>query len=364
MRAAVLHESPGDLIIDDLSVDKPMGREVLVRTAHAGLCHSDLHFMEGLWPHPMPVVMGHESAGVVEAVGEHVTSVAVGDHVISCLSVFCGNCHMCLRGKPYMCANPDATTRRPDQTARLSDSGGNLVHQGLKLGGFAEEMLVHENALVKVRDDMPLDRAALIGCGVTTGVGAVIRTAKVEPGATVAVMGCGGIGLSAVQGARIAGASRVIAVDISDDKLAIARTMGATDTVNGRDVDAVAAVQELTKGGVDYSFEAIGRAETVQQCYAMLAAAGTATVIGMVPLGQTITIPAHDLLSEKTLTGSRMGSNVFRVDMPYYVDMYLDGRLLLDEMISGTIGLDQINEGYEWLKKGEATRTVIDFNQS
>ena len=364
MRAAVLHESPGDLVIDDLTVAKPVGREVLVRTAHAGLCHSDLHFMEGLWPHPMPVVMGHESAGVVEAVGDQVTEFSPGDHVISCLSVFCGTCHMCLRGKPYLCANQNTLNRAPDQTPRLSTAGGEFVHQGMRLGGFAEEMLVHENALVKVREDMPLDRAALIGCGVTTGVGAVIRTAQVEPGATVAVVGCGGIGLSAVQGGRLAGASRVIAIDISDQKLQVARTMGATDTVNAADTDAVAEVIEMTKGGVDYSFEAIGRAETVEQAFAMLAPTGMAVAIGMVPLGQKVSVPAHELLSEKKLTGSRMGSNVFRVDMPYYVDLYLDGRLLLDEMISGTIRLDQINEGYEWLKKGEATRTVIDFSLS
>ena len=362
MRAAVLHEIPGELSIDDVRTDKPQSNEVLIQTTHAGLCHSDLHFMEGHWQIPLPCVMGHESAGVVQAVGDDVSYVKPGDHVITCLSVFCGHCHHCLTGHPNRCGNNQATGRAKGSGSRLTTPDGSDMGQMARLGGFAEEMLVHQNAVVKVRDDMPLDRAALIGCGVTTGVGAVFKTARIEPGSTCVVLGAGGIGLSAIQGCRIAGAGRVIAVDISDPKLEVARQMGATDTVNGAEVDAVEAVRELTGGGVDYSFEAIGRKETYEQAFSMTNMGGTAVMIGMMPFGQNIEIPGYQIfMMEKTIKGSMMGSNAFRVDMPRYVDMYLDGRLMLDEMISGTIALEDINEGYEWMKKGEATRTVIDF---
>jgi len=362
MRAAVLHEIPGELSIDDVRTDKPQSNEVLIQTTHAGLCHSDLHFMEGHWQIPLPCVMGHESAGIVQAVGEDVSYVKAGDHVITCLSVFCGHCHHCLTGHPNRCGNNQATGRAKGSASRLSSPNGDDMGQMARLGGFAEEMLVHQNAVVKVRDDMPLDRAALVGCGVTTGVGAVFKTARIEPGSTCVVLGAGGIGLSAIQGCRIAGAGRIIAVDISDPKLEVARQMGATDTVNGAEVDAVEAVRELTGGGVDYSFEAIGRKETYEQAFSMTNVGGTAVMIGMMPFGQNIEIPGYQIfMMEKTIKGSMMGSNAFRVDMPRYVDMYLDGRLMLDEMISGTIALEDINEGYEWMKKGEATRTVIDF---
>ncbi|MEZ5282883.1 MAG: Zn-dependent alcohol dehydrogenase [Acidimicrobiales bacterium] len=364
MRAAVLHQIPGDLQIDDIRVDKPAANEVLIQTTHAGLCHSDLHFMDGLWQTGLPCVMGHESAGVVQAVGSDVTYVKPGDHVISCLSVFCGHCNHCLTGHPNRCSNNAATARPADGGSRLQTPDGQAVAQFARLGGFAEEMLVHQNAIVKIRDDMPLDRAALIGCGVTTGVGAVFKTAKIEPGSVCAVIGAGGIGLSAIQGCRIAGAGRTIAIDISDAKLEVARQMGATDTINATEVDPVEAVREMTGGGVDYSFEAIGRKETYEQAWKMTGIGGTAVGIGMMPFGEKIEITGYEIfMMEKTLKGSMMGSNAFRVDMPKYVDMYLDGRLMLDEMISGVISLDDINEGYEWLRKGEATRTVIDFSR-
>ena len=362
MKAAVLHQIPGELVVDDVAIDKPGPGEVLMEVSHAGLCHSDLHFMDGLWQTPLPAVMGHESAGVVQAVGDDVTYVKPGDHVIACLSIFCGQCHHCLTGHPNRCQNRAAVERPKGSTPRLSTPGGEPLAQFARLGGFAEEMLVHQNGIVKIRDDMPLDRAALIGCGVTTGLGAVIKTARIEPGSTVCVLGAGGIGLSAIQGARIAGANRIFAVDISDRKLEIARQLGATDTVNGSEADAVETIREATSGGVDYAFEAIGRKETVEQAWRMTGIGGTAVVVGMMPYGEKIEITGYEVfMFEKTLKGSMMGSNAFRVDMPRYVDMYLDGRLMLDEMISGTIALDQVNEGYEWMRKGEATRTVIDL---
>ncbi|MCP3935390.1 MAG: Zn-dependent alcohol dehydrogenase [Actinomycetia bacterium] len=364
MRAAVLHEIPGVLQIDDLKTDKPSANEVLIQTTHAGLCHSDLHFMEGLWQTGLPCVMGHESAGIVQAVGSDVSYVKPGDHVISCLSVFCGQCNHCLTGHPNRCANHNATARSEGGGSRIQTQDGQAVDQFARLGGFAEEMLVHQNAIVKVREDMPLDRAALIGCGVTTGVGAVFKTARIEPGSVCAVIGAGGIGLSAIQGCRIAGAGRTIAIDISDAKLEIARQMGATDTINAAEVDPVQAVMEMTGGGVDYSFEAIGRKQTYEQAFGMVATGGTAVMIGMLPFGETIEVPGFLIaMQEKSIKGSMMGSNAFRVDMPRYVDMYLDGRLMLDEMISGVIALEDINEGYEWMKRGEATRTVVDFNR-
>ncbi|MEM1231098.1 MAG: alcohol dehydrogenase catalytic domain-containing protein [Pseudomonadota bacterium] len=230
MKAAVLREVNQPLSIEDIQHGDPAPREVLVRTVAAGVCHSDLHFQNGSYPYPMPAVLGHESAGVVEAVGSDVTYVKPGDHVITCLSAFCGHCEYCLTGSMSLCQEPELQ-RPADKPPRLAQ-GGEPIAQFLNLSSFAEYMLVHEHAIAKVRPDMPLDRAALIGCGVTTGIGAVIHTAKVEPGATVAVLGCGGIGLSAINGAAIAGAARIIAVDMVPSKLELARKFGATDVVN------------------------------------------------------------------------------------------------------------------------------------
>lgn len=361
MRAAVLSESPGKLEIDEVQIDNPGPREVLIRTAAAGLCHSDLHFMEGKYPCPLPVVLGHESAGVVEKVGDQVSYVQPGDHVITCLSVYCGNCEYCLTGHLSLCGDKQAVQRAVESPQRLT-RGGEPIWQFADLSSFADTMLVHEHAIVKIRPDMPLDRAALIGCGVTTGVGAVFNTAKVEPGSTVAVIGCGGIGLNCVQGAAIAGAGRVIAVDRIQEKLALAKTFGATDVIDASDGNSVAAVREMTGGGVHYAFEAIGLKATAQDAFAMLRRGGTATVIGMIPLGQSVEIPGFELLYEKKLQGSNMGSNRFRVDMPRYIDLYMDGRLKLDELVSQRIALNDINDGFEAMKAGSVARSVIIFD--
>jgi len=363
MKAAVLCEQPGELVIEDLVIDKPGPQEVLIQTVGAGLCHSDLHFMEGLFRTRVPAVMGHESAGIVQAVGTDVTYVEPGDPVVACLSIFCGQCRQCLSGNPHRCTNGRATSRDKGAASRLQRADGTPVDQMARLGGFAEEMLIHQNGLVKVTPDVPLEKACLIGCGVTTGFGAAVRTAKVPVGATVCVIGCGGIGLSAIQGARVAGAGRIIAVDMSTEKLDTARLMGATDTVNASEVDdVVAAVKEMTAGGVEYSFEAIGLKQTAEQAFEMLDMGGTATVIGMVPSNSKLEIRGIELLSEKKLQGSMMGSNQFRTDIPQMIDLYLNGNLLLDEMVSATISLDQINEGYEWMKAGTVARTVISFD--
>jgi len=362
MKAAVLNQIPGDLEIVDTHVDKPEPHEVLIRTVAAGLCHSDLHVLEGKLPGMTPLVMGHESAGVVEAVGEDVSYVKPGDHVITCLSVFCGHCEQCLSGRPSICLQSGMECTRPHDAAPRLSVDGTPAYQFTNLGSFAEEMLIHEHGLVKIREDMPLDRAAVIGCGITTGTGAVFRTARVRPGSTVAVIGAGGVGLAAIQGARIAGANRIIAVDMLTPKLEIAKELGATHTVDASAGDPVAQVLELTSGGVDYSFEAIGLKKTAEQAFGMLRSGGTATVIGVISPGVNVEIPGMQFLMEKKLQGSMMGSNQFRTDMPRLVDMYMDGRLKLDEMLSAHLTLDQINDGFAAMKRGEGARQVVDFN--
>jgi S-(hydroxymethyl)glutathione dehydrogenase/alcohol dehydrogenase len=360
MKAAVLNTCPGDLEIEDVDIDKPGPREVLIRTVAAGLCHSDLHFMEAKYPTRVPAVLGHESAGVVEAVGDQVTYVQPGDHVITCLSVFCGECESCLTGRMSICR--DASTQRAKDDAPRLTRNGEPMGQFLNLSSFAEQMLVHEHAVVKIDKEMPLDRAALLGCGATTGLGAAMNTARVEPGSTVAVIGCGGIGLNAVQGAALCGAARVIAVDMLDSKLELARTFGATDVVNAGEGDPVRTVMEMTGGGVQYSFEAIGLKIAAEQAFNMLRPGGTATVIGMIPVGQNVELPGYAFLSEKKIQGSAMGSNRFRVDMPRYIDLYMQGRLKLDELVSARIPLEKVNDGFAAMKTGEVARSVILFD--
>ena len=359
MKAAILRELHQPLVIEQVEVSNPLPREVLVRTRAVGVCHSDLHYIEGLYDTPLPTVLGHEAAGIVEKVGADVSYVKPGDTVITCLSVFCGHCEYCVTGRPYSCINPE-TARQPGASPRLSQNG-EVIHQFYDLSSFAELMLIHEHALVKIRPDMPLDRAALIGCAVTTGVGAVVNTANIEIGSTVVVIGCGGVGLAAINGATIAGAGRIIAVDIVASKLELARKFGATDVVDASSEDCVPTVKEMTGGGVEYSFEALGNKDTVQQAFEMLRPSGVATIIGMVPEGQMIEIEAAELVNDKRLQGSNMGSNRFRVDMPRYVDFYLRGQLKLDEMISKRISLSNINQGFKDMKCAEVARSVIVF---
>lgn len=359
MKAAVLREVGKPLEIEDVQISNPGPREVLIRTSAAGVCHSDLHFRTGAYRAAMPIVMGHESAGIVEQVGSQVQYVKAGDPVITCLSVFCGTCRYCTSGRTQLCSGRE-TRRGPDEEPRLSKNG-EPIGQFADLSSYAEQMLVHEHAVVKIRDDMPLDRACMIGCGVTTGVGAVLNTARIPAGSTVAVIGCGGVGLSAIQGASIGGASRIIAVDTNPAKLELAQKVGATDGVNASEVDPVETIRDLTKGGVEYSFEAIGLKKTAEQAFEMLERGGTATVIGMIPLGDKVEIHGVEFLSEKKIQGSSMGSNRFRVDMPRYVDFYLSGKLNLDDMISSRIKLDQINDAFDALETGDVARQVIVF---
>jgi len=362
VKAAVMRSKHAPLEIEDVRIDDPGPGEVLVKTAASGICHSDLHVIEGSLPVPPPCILGHEPAGVVEAVGDGVTEVAPGDHVIGCLTAWCGVCRFCTGGRPYLC--PTQFVGRPDGArARLSAANGDPLFQFANLSSFAEHMLCPQRSLVKIRDDMPLDRASLLGCGVTTGLGAALNTVHIPAGANVVVIGCGGVGLAALQGARIVGAGKIIAVDAQPWKFPLARQVGATDCIDPKDGDPVAAVHALTAGGADFVFECIGLVPTVQQAIAMTGRGGTTVLVGVVPITELVPISAADLtLQEKKVTGSYMGSNRFRFDMPKYVDFYLDGRLLLDEMISARIPLAEVNDAFERMRKGEAARQVIVFD--
>src|SRR5579863_3800614 len=377
MKAAVFHGPKQPLTIENVDIDKPQDREVLVRTVASGVCHSDLHFVDGLYPYPTPAVLGHEAAGIVEEVGKSVNYVKAGDHVICCLSVFCGYCEDCMSGHPNRCSNRAATQRAKTDKPRLSQKGQPL-RQFADLSTYAEQMLVHENALVKIGNNIALDRAALIGCGVTTGMGAVLNTARIEPGSTVAVFGCGGVGIAAIQGARIAGARMVIAVDQFENKLAMAKRFGATHTVDASSVDAVKEIRRLASGdseagidvisaltasaGVDYAFEAVGVKKLAEQCFEVIKPGGTATIIGMIPLGQKVELDGSKFLTERKIQGTMMGGNRFRIDMPRYIDYYLQGRLNLDDMISKRMKLEDVNEAFRTMKAGEVARSVLMFN--
>jgi S-(hydroxymethyl)glutathione dehydrogenase/alcohol dehydrogenase len=358
MKAAVFHGPQKPLTIENVEVAQPIEREVLVRTVASGVCHSDLHFVDGYYQFPTPAILGHEAAGIVEAVGPHVTEFQRGDHVIACLSVFCGHCSYCLTGRTHLCQS--RPVRSPQQPPKLTWNG-SPVNQFANLSAYAEKMLVHENGLVKVKNDMPLDRAALIGCGVTTGVGAVLNTARVEAGATVAVYGAGGVGLAVIQGARIAGAGMIIAVDVFEKKLAQARELGATHSVDASKVDPVKTIREMTGGGVEYAFEAIGLKKAAEQAFECIRPGGTATVIGMIPVGQKLELEGSVFLREKRIQGCSMGSNRFKVDMPKYVDFYERGLLRLDEMITRRGKLEDVNDAFRAMKAGEVARTVLMF---
>jgi S-(hydroxymethyl)glutathione dehydrogenase/alcohol dehydrogenase len=361
MRAAVLFNTAGRLDIEDVIVDSPGPHEVLVRLAATGLCHSDLHHIEQPASLPIPAVLGHEAAGIVEAVGDDVTYVGVGDHVVSAPRAFCGQCEWCLSGRATLCGQ-EPLTRGEDEIPRVRLLDGRGCFQLGGLGGFAEQMLVHENKLVKIDKDIPLDRAALVGCGVITGAGAVLRTAKVPPGANVAVVGCGGVGLNCVQGALIAGANRIVAIDIDDDKLSLAQVLGATDTINSSSVDPMVELPDLLPGagGVDYSFEALGRRATIELAFALLRPGGTATVTGL--LDGPFQISGRHLLLERRIQGSMLGSVNIRRDIPYFLDLYQAGRLKLDELISSRLGLDEINAGFSALAQGAGARSVVLFS--
>jgi S-(hydroxymethyl)glutathione dehydrogenase / alcohol dehydrogenase len=361
--AAVFRKVHEPLTIETVDIDRPRGREVLVRTAATGVCHSDLHVIDGLsrYPTDLPFVLGHEGAGVVEAVGDDVTAVRVGDHVVACLSGFCGTCPQCLSGHPNVCTG--GVVARKDSEAPRVSQGGQPFRQFANIASYAEHMLLHENSLVRIDPELPLDRAALVGCGVLTGVGAALRSAGWHAGQTVAVFGCGGVGLSIVQGARIGGARQIIAVDMFPSKLEMARAVGATHFIDTTQDDPVKKIRALTGGlGVDHAFEAVGVSKLCRQAIESLAVRGTATIVGVLPADATIEFPWLAIRPECKVQTSRMGSNQFRTDIPNYLEFYRQGRLDLDSMISRRGRLGDINEAFRAMKAGEVARSVLMFD--
>jgi NDMA-dependent alcohol dehydrogenase len=364
-RGAVLFEPGTPLEVCDIEVAPPRAGEALVKMAAAGVCHTDLHVMQGKFSAPLPAVLGHEGAGVVADVGRGVTSLRPGDAVIPLWRLSCGRCEFCLMGRPALCTEGTRvrnTGTLLDGTSRLSLDGTALKHYA-GVSTFCEYSVVPEAALLKVTPRLPLDRAALLGCAVVTGMGAVNHAAKVKAGQSVAVFGVGGVGLNVVQGAALAGAKTVVAVDLHEAKLDLARRLGATHAVNASAGDPVEAVRALTGGrGVDHAFDAVGEPVTVRQAYDCLAKTGKLIVLGIAPAGTEVALPLSSLVfEERTVLGSFYGSGRPREDIPVLADLYLKGNLKLDELVTRRYPLEQINEAYEALARGEVARSVIVF---
>ncbi len=364
-RAAVLFEVGKRLEIHEVEVERPRAGEVLIKMAAGGVCHSDLHVMTGHLTATLPAILGHEGAGVVAEVGSGVTSVKAGDHVIPLWRLSCGQCEYCSDGRPALCnagMQIRSTGRLLDGTSRFRLGGQELRHFA-GASTFSEYTVVPEGSVLKIPDDLPLDRAALLGCAVITGVGAVINCAKVRPGSSVVVFGAGGVGLNAVQGAQLAGAAQIIAVDLVDRKLEFARQFGATHTVNAGKGDAVAQVRALTGGrGVDYAFEVIGMPSTMRQAWDCLAKRGMAVVVGVTPMATEVAVPVMSLVfEERVLTGSVYGSSRPRLDIPKLIDLYRAGKLKVDELLTRTYPFAEINDAYAALERGEVARSVVTF---
>ncbi len=364
VRAAIALEAGKPLVVDEIELEGPRTGECLVRIQATGVCHTDAFTLSGDDPEGLfPAILGHEGAGVVEEVGPGVTSVSVGDHVIPLYTPECRQCKFCLSGKTNLCGAIRATQGRglmPDGTSRIRHAGC-VVHHYMGTSTFAEYAIVPEIALAKVRRDAPFDKICLLGCGVTTGIGAVLNTAKVEPGASVAVFGLGGVGLSVIQGAVMAGAERIIAVDTNEKKFVLAEQLGATDCVNPKRVDDIeAAIVEMTDGGVDYSFECIGNVETMGNALRCTHKGwGVSVIVGVAGAGKEIHARPFLLVTGRSWRGSAFGGVKGRTELPRFVDRYMAGRIKLDEMVSRTLPLDDINRAFEWMHDGEVIRSVV-----
>lgn len=359
MKAAVCREFGKPLLIEDVNIDAPRTGEVMVRVKACAVCHSDVHCVRGEWTYESPLVAGHEAAGVVVDAGDGVQALRTGDHVVATLLRSCGYCFQCRRGKSYCCE-----TRFPlDRETRLTSSDGDPIFQGIKTGAFAEYIVVDQSQLVKVPESLAFEVACLLACGVITGVGAVVNTARMETGSTVAVIGGGGVGLNSIQGAVLCGASDIIAIDLRDEKLDACRRFGATGTINASLDDPVEAVGEMTHGvGLDYVFVAVGSAKAVNQASRMLRPGGTAVIVGM-PADDdvNVTFNAHDLSLDRCVRGSLMGSTTLATDVPRLISLYDHGRLKLDELISNRFTLEEINRAVDSTESGDAIRNVILF---
>jgi S-(hydroxymethyl)glutathione dehydrogenase/alcohol dehydrogenase len=361
MKAAVLNSNSGRFDIEDVSIDAPKGREVLVDVKACGLCHSDLHLAEADFGTPLPAVLGHELAGIVREIGPDVRELKVGEHAVGSLIQFCGHCVSCLSGRTYQCENPGETMRPAGDGQRLTrTSDGTPVYTGWGTAAFAERTLVHENQLVKVPDTLPFPQASLLGCSVITGAGAAINTADLKPGETVVVIGVGGVGLNVISGAILAGAGRIIAIDTQPQKEALARKFGATDFIDAKDTDSVTAVRTLLPRGADHVFEVIGLQPTSEEAIQMVRPGGSVYLIGLHRPGKTFPIAGLDFIVRQVdLKGVFMGSSNIRRDIPMFADLYLQGRFNLDDLVSREVNISEINEAYEDLKHGAVARTVI-----
>jgi alcohol dehydrogenase len=352
------------LRIAEVDLDPPGRGEVLVKIAAAGLCHSDLSVINGDRPRPMPMALGHESAGIVEEVGEDVPDLVPGDHVVMVFMPSCGHCMPCAEGRPALC-EPGAVANGAGTLlsgARRLHCEGVTINHHLGVSGFATHAVVSRRSVVKIDRELPLDEAALFGCAVLTGVGAVVNTAAMKPGQNAAVIGLGGVGLSSVLGAVASGARQVIAIDLSDDKLGLARQIGASHTVNARDPDAAEQVRELSGGGVDFAFEMAGSARAMELAFKITRRGGTTVTAGLPPPTATLPLPIVQLVAEeRTVKGSYIGTCVPTRDIPRYIALYRAGRLPVDRLMSGKLTLDEINEGFDRLHEGRAVRQVIEF---
>jgi S-(hydroxymethyl)glutathione dehydrogenase/alcohol dehydrogenase len=365
MQAAVLHNYQEPLKIESVDLMDPQPGEVLVKVAASGVCHSDLHVMKGDLPMPIPAILGHEGAGVVEKVGAGVKTVQPGDHVVLSWVPYCGTCFYCGRGDFHLCETAILGAYAggmTDGSTRFSLHGA-AIHHFIGVSSFSEYTIVAEHAAIPIRKDVPLDAACLVGCAVMTGVGAVVNTAKVEPGASIAVFGAGGVGLNVIQGGALAGAEKIIAVDLVDAKLALAAVFGATHTIHAAKGDAVDQVKALTNGrGVDYAFEAIGNPGVILQAFMSVRRGGKVIVVGVPPITAQVTLPGASIpLEEKSVIGSLYGAAKFRTDMPRLLDLFMVKKLKLTELISQRIGLTDVNRALEQMEKGEVARSVIQF---
>ena len=361
-RAAVLLEPGAPLVVEEVELDDPRESEVLVRVAAAGVCHSDLHLADGvLGDDRWPIVLGHEGAGVVEHVGSRVKSVAPGDHVAFCFVPACGDCRACRSGHANLCGPAGENGYAGmlmDGTSRLRRLDGTVLQHGLMTACFAEHVVVDAAGAIAIPADLPLWQAALLGCGVVTGFGAIRNVAGVRIGDSVCVIGCGGVGLQVIAAARIAGASRIIAVDRDPSKLALARARGATDCVLSG-ADAVAEIKRLSDGGVDYALEVVGCAETMRLAWDALRAGGTAVIVGLAPRGVEVSLPGIEFLSDKAIKGCYYGSGNVALELPQLVRLVVDGRLDLRDVVSHRTDLDGINEAFDRLRAGVGARTIV-----
>jgi S-(hydroxymethyl)glutathione dehydrogenase / alcohol dehydrogenase len=364
-KAAILFEVGKRMEIREVDVEAPHAGEVLIKMAVGGVCHSDLHVMTGHLTAPVPVILGHEGSGVVAEVGPGVTSLKPGDHVIPLWRLSCGGCEFCSGGRPALCAAGSQirmTGRLLDGTTRFKLNGQEIKHFA-GVSSFSEYSVIPAAAVLKIPQDFPLEMAALLGCGVITGVGAVFNAARVRPGSSVAVFGTGGVGINVIQGAAIAGAEKIIAVDILDSKLEYAKRFGATHTFNAKSTNPVEAIRALTGGrGVDYAFEVIGLSETIRQAYDSLAKRGMAIAVGVAPMAKEVSVPIMTLVyEERVLTGSVYGSSRPFIDIPMLMNLYQAGKLKLDELLTRRYPFSQINEAYAALERGEVLRSIVTF---